>query len=199
MTTLLNGFLTSAGLIVAIGAQNAFVIQQGLRRRHLLLTATLCATIDAMLIMLGVLGLGSIIAAQPQLVLYMKYVAIAFLIVYGALSLRAARQAKATYVDHGDVSAKKAIMLVLAFSLLNPHVYLDTVLLLGSIAQTHPKQERMLFAVGAMSASFAWFFALTYASRMLAPWLSKQRTQQCIDVGIGLIMWFIAWSVAMFA
>lgn len=199
MSALLSGFFASASLIVAIGAQNAFVIQQGLRRRHLFLTAMLCASVDATLIMLGVLGLGSVIERYPTLIAIMKYSAILFLVVYGALALRAAGKPKQTFQDHGVVSAQKTIMLLLAFSLLNPHVYLDTVLLLGSIAQTIGEEHRVYFAVGAMSASFAWFFSLTYGSQLLAPWLSKERIQKAIDIVIALLMWCVAGSVAFFA
>lgn len=195
---LLKGFASSASLIMAIGAQNAFVIRQGLRRNHLLLTAFLCSLIDALLIVVGVLGFGQMISAYPLLIEITKYFAIIFLFVYGAFSLKSAFKAKRLENEQEKInqSRKKTVLMLLAFSLLNPHVYLDTVVLLGSIASQHPINEQIYFAFGAIGASFSWFFTLTYGSRFLAPLLKQASAWKIIDTFIALTMWGIAVSLA---
>ena len=194
---LLKGFSASGGLIVAIGAQNAFVIRQGLLRRHLLLTALLCASIDALLILLGVLGFGPLISAYPLCIELSKYFAVIFLLFYGGVSLKSALRPKCLKdaKEQRLISAKKTLFLLLALSLLNPHVYLDTVILLGSIALQQPPQSQIYFALGAISASFIWFFTITYGSRLLAPFLSKESSWRIIDSLIALTMWGIALSL----
>ncbi|MBS3903163.1 MAG: amino acid transporter [Anaplasmataceae bacterium] len=187
----------SGSLIVAIGAQNAFVIRQGLLRRHLLLTALLCSLIDALLIILGVLGFGQIVSSYPGLVELSKWFAIIFLGFYGAVSLKSAFKPKSLEgaEEKPFPSRKKTILLLLALSLLNPHVYLDTVILLGSIASQQPVHEQMYFALGAVSASFVWFFAITYGSRFLSPFLRKQSSWRIIDGVVALTMWGIAMTL----
>lgn len=194
LTPLLTGFATGGSLIVAIGAQNAFVIKQGLLRRHLFLTAGLCSLIDATLIAFGVLGFGQIISDYPSIIELSKYFAVAFLLFYGAISLRSAFANKALESAQDNIlpTIKGTILMLLAFSLLNPHVYLDTVILLGSIASQHPEHEQLYFALGAISASFAWFFSITYGSRLLSPLLRKPGTWKVIDGAVALIMWGIA-------
>lgn len=194
---LLKGFASSASLIVAIGAQNAFVIRQGLLRNHLLLTALLCSLIDAALITLGVLGFGQMISAYPLLIETTKYFAIAFLLAYGVLSLKSAFKNKALENEKSQnvQSRKKTVLLLLGLSLLNPHVYLDTVILLGSIASQHPAEEQFYFALGAIVASFIWFFSISYGSRFFAPFLCHSVSWKIIDFFIALIMWGIALSL----
>jgi len=191
--TLLKGFSTSGSLIMAIGAQNAFVIRQGLLRRHLLLTALICSLIDGLLIILGVLGFGHVISAYPSLIELSKYFAIIFLFLYGAISLKSAFKPKSLeeVEEKTFPSVKRTVFLLLALSLLNPHVYLDTVILLGSIASQQPAHQQIYFALGAISASFVWFFALTYGSRFLAPLLRKPRSWRIIDCLVALTMWAI--------
>ena len=193
----LKGFASSASLIVAIGAQNAFVIRQGLLQNHLLLTASLCSLIDAILITVGVLGFGQIIAAYPLLIEITKYFAIIFLFAYGVLSLKSAFKNKLleNERDQAVQSRKKTVLLLLALSLLNPHVYLDTVILLGSIASQHPLNEQFYFTIGAIGASFIWFFSLSYGSRFLAPFLRSSLSWKIIDTGIAFVMWGIALGV----
>ncbi len=195
---LLKGFSTSGGLIVAIGAQNAFVIRQGLLRRHLLLTALLCSGIDAFLILSGVLGFGHVVSVCPSLIELSKYFAIVFLGFYGAFSLKSAFKPRPLDDVESKVllSTKRTILMLLALSLLNPHVYLDTVILLGNIASQQPVHEQLYFAVGAISASFIWFFAITYGSYFLAPLLRKQSVWRVIDSLIAFIMWGIAISLS---
>lgn len=190
IVTFLKGFTTGAGLIVAIGAQNAFVMRQGLLRRHLFLTALLCASIDALLIILGVLGFGKILSAYPLSIQLAKYFAIVFLFFYGILSLKSAFQIRALSAIQKQnlASVKATIFLLLGLSLLNPHVYLDTVILLGSIAAQQPTQLQFYFALGAITASFSWFFALSYGSQLLTPFLQKPAVWKFIDILIALTM-----------
>lgn len=196
---LLKGFVTSGSLIVAIGAQNAFVIRQGLLQRHLLVTALLCSFIDAILITSGILGFGHKISSFPILVEAAKYFSVIFLLTYGAISLRSAFKRK-SLADSEQIpfpSIKKTILLLLGFSLLNPHVYLDTVILLGSIATQQPAHTQIYFALGAVGASFTWFFSLTYGSRFLAPFFSKQNSWKIIDTLVAITMWAIALTLLL--
>lgn len=190
---LMKGFFSSASLIISIGAQNAFVIRQGLARRDLLLTAFLCAFIDAVLIVLGVLGFGQIIAEYPFLIVLTKGFAILFLVLYGAYSFKSIFESKRLSEEQqGIYSRRKTLLLLLMLTLLNPHVYLDTVILLGSIAAQYPSHEQFYFAIGAIGASFFWFFSLTYGTRYLAPLLNKPTAWKIIDGLTGLTMWGIA-------
>jgi L-lysine exporter family protein LysE/ArgO len=195
---LLKGFTTGGSLIIAIGAQNAFVIQQGLLRRHLFLTAFLCALLDAFLIILGVLGFGQIVTEYPFAIELSKYFAIIFLLFYGMLSFKSALKVKALeHAERSLPSKRRTIAMLLALCLLNPHVYLDTVILLGSIASQQPTDEQLYFAFGAMSASFVWFFSITYGSRFLAPFLQNQVVWRLIDGLIAITMWGIALSLLL--
>jgi len=195
LLTLAKGFGVSGSLIVAIGAQNTFVIRQGLKQQHLLLTALLCSIIDSLLIVSGVAGMGHFISFYPLVIELTKYFAIIFLFFYGVISFKSAFKTKSmteSLEGNASPSVKKTILALLAFSLFNPHVYLDTVILLGSIALQEPAQEQGYFAVGAMCASFIWFFSITYGARFLAPFLQKERAWKIIDTCIGLMMWGIA-------
>ncbi len=194
---LLKGFASSASLIIAIGAQNVFVIRQGLLQNHLFLTALLCSSIDAILITTGVFGFGQVISAYPLLIEITKYFAVAFLLAYGVLSLKSAFTNKNLENKRNQAaqSRKKTVLLLLALSLLNPHVYLDTVILLGSIASQHSLDEQFYFAIGAIAASFIWFFSISYGSRFLAPFLSNALAWKIIDICIAFIMWGIAVSL----
>lgn len=193
--TLFKGFATSASLIMAIGAQNAFVIRQGLARNYLFLTAFMCSILDAFLISLGIVGFGELITIYPELMNITKYFAIAFLVVYGFLSLKSAFKAKSLTTHHPVRSLQKTILLLLTFSLLNPHAYLDTVVLLGSIAAELPVNDQIYFGIGAVSASFIWFFSLTYGSHLLSPLLNHASTWRVIDILIAIMMWGIALSL----
>jgi L-lysine exporter family protein LysE/ArgO len=191
---LLKGFATSAGLIVAIGAQNAFVIRQGLMKQHVFLTVCLCFMIDAVLMVVGIVGFGEILSYYPKFIEGAKYFAVVFLCVYGLVSLRSALKLRNLSIGHeqSPSSLRKTVLLTLAMSLLNPHVYLDTVILLGSIALQEPQANRIYFAIGAISASFLWFFGLGYGSKHLAPFLSNSRSWKIIDIFTSFVMWATA-------
>src|SRR5438270_10701351 len=160
------GFLTGAALIVAIGAQNAFVLRQGLRREHVLPIVSVCAGADALLIAAGVAGLGALVKAAPALLAIARYGGAAFLMAYGALAARRAFKVEAMTVDAREgAPLGAALTACLAFTFLNPHVYLDTVVLVGSLASQRPRAGAAAFGFGAAAASFAWFFGLGSGSR----------------------------------
>lgn len=196
LLTFFKGFSVSVSvsLIVAIGAQNAFVVRQGLLCCHLFLTALICASLDAILISLGILGFGHLVSSYPLAIQITKYFAILFLLIYGAFSIKAAfkPQALSLASANGRISLKRTVCILLALTLLNPHAYLDTVILLGSIASQHPTDEQVAFGLGAISASFAWFFGITYGSRLLAPLLCKPLPWKIFDVLTALMMLGIA-------
>ena len=195
MTTLAftSGFATSAALIVAIGAQNAFVLRQGLARAHVLPVVLVCALSDALLITLGVAGLGALVQASPVLLDVARYGGAAFLIVYGAAS---ARRALSDHALAGGGRASTnlgaALAACLAFTYLNPHCWLDTVVLLGAVATQRPAAERASFGGGAVLASAVWFFALGYGARLLAPLFARPLAWRLLDATIALVMWAIA-------
>lgn len=195
----LKGFTVSGSLIVAIGAQNAFVIKQGLMQRHLFLTACLCSLLDGALILCGILGFGTLVNEYPLLIDAAKYFSVLFLAVYGAFSLKSAFTPRTleNTSESAAASWKKTVLLLLTFTLLNPHTYLDTVVLLGSIASQHQDHEQLHFALGAIMASFTWFFSITYASRFLAPLLKNPLSWKIIDGLIALTMWVIAGTILL--
>ncbi len=188
----LPGFFLGFSLILAIGAQNAFVLRQGLRRQHVFWTCLTCALSDAVLIAAGVAGFGHLAMLAPWLDLAMRLGGAAFLICYGGLALRNAwRGGAALHAGGGDGSTLLATLLsVLAFTWLNPHVYLDTVVLIGSISAQY--SDRLAFGLGAVCASFTFFFGLGYGARLLAPFFGRPRAWQVLDGLIGLTMWAIA-------
>lgn len=188
----LSGFALSFSLILAIGAQNAFVLRQGLRREHVFWVCLTCAVSDAILITAGVVGFGSLAARVPWFEPLMRYGGAAFLGVYGAFSLRSAWRGGAVLLaSEGSGRALwPSLLTVLAFTWLNPHVYLDTLVLIGSISAQY--DARTLFGAGAVTASFVFFFGLGYGARAIAPLFARQRAWQVLDLVIGLTMWAIA-------
>lgn len=190
----LQGLLLSFGLIVAIGAQNAFVLRQGLRREHVGSIVLFCALADAILIILGVMGLGELLGQSPLLTRGLALVGALFLATYGTQAWRRARRPGASLVVAGgaQISRRAALGQAAAFTLLNPHVYLDTVLLVGSVGAQHLLPLRWVFTAGAVSASALWFSLLGFGARKLAPWFSRPRSWQWLDGLIGLLMWSLA-------
>lgn len=194
-----NGFLTSLTLIVAIGAQNAFVLRQGIRREHVFTVALICALSDALLISLGVAGVGRWVRQTPMLLTIATYGGAAFLFVYGLLAARRAFAAtdNALRIDENSqrLSLKAAVLSCLAFTYLNPHVYLDTVVLLGSISSQYEAGSRWSFGVGAVISSVVWFFSLAYGARMLAPVFEQPRAWRMLDASIAVVMFAVAISL----
>ncbi|MFT3664497.1 LysE/ArgO family amino acid transporter [Piscinibacter sp.] len=193
----LTGFATSAALIVAIGAQNAFVLRQGLARTHVLPVVLVCALSDALLITLGTLGLGRWVQESPALLALTRWGGAAFLLAYAALAARRAFSPHALSLQGGAVTnLRAALAACLAFTYLNPHCWLDTVVLLGSIAAQRPPGERFAFGAGAASASLVWFFSLGYGARLLAPLFARPAAWRVLDAAIALVMTAIAITLA---
>ena len=193
MTAFLSGLTLGLGLIIAIGAQNAFVLRQGLKREHVFWVCLVCALSDAVLIAAGVAGFGFIIERFPWLIEAMRYGGAAFLIIYGVRSALAAFRSTETLEAAASAagSLRKAILTCLAFTWLNPHVYLDTVVLLGSIS-TQFGDARPLFAAGAMLGSFGFFFSLGYGARLLRPLFANVTAWRLLDAATALVMFAIA-------
>lgn len=185
----LAGFATSLSLIVAIGAQNAFVLRQGLRREHVLPVVLTCALSDALLISSGILGLGALLTRSQLALDIAKFGGAAFLYTYAALAAkRAFKPGAITATDRGPAALRSVVLTCLGFTYLNPHVYLDTVVLLGSLANQRGTDGRWLYGLGAVTASFTWFFALGFFSGNLAKVFSRPRAWQFLDSAIALIM-----------
>lgn len=192
----IRGFGMSAALIVAIGAQNAFVLRAGLRREHVLAVVLVCALSDALLIGLGVLGVGALVQASPGLLALARYGGAAFLVGYGALAARRAwRSTGMALHEAPKTSLRTALVTCLALTYLNPHCWLDTVVLLGAVAGQLPATQRTSFGLGATLASFVWFFALGYGARLLRGVFARPAAWRWLDGAIALVMWSIAASL----
>ncbi|MCM3779961.1 LysE/ArgO family amino acid transporter [Microbacterium hydrocarbonoxydans] len=215
MLSVLSGLGLGLSLIVAIGAQNVFVLRQGIRREHVLPVVVVCALSDALLILAGVAGLGFVISAAPWLVVVARWAGALFLLGYGLLAARRAwRGGEQLRVDDAPTTGAApegggaatatatrtalapVLLTVLALTWLNPHVYLDTVLMLGSIAATHG-EERWLFAAGAIVASILWFTALGFGARYLGRWLRTERSWRILDGIIAVVMIALAVSLVL--
>ena len=197
MQAILPGLLTGLSLIVAIGAQNAFVLRQGLLRKHVFVIVLICALSDALLIALGVLGLGSLIAALPWLLEVIRWVGVAFLVWYGSSSLRRfIKQDSLKAAESSVVSLKEAVLTTLALTFLNPHVYLDTVIFISGIASQFGDQK-WFFAIGAVVASFVWFFSLGLGASKAAVLVSKPVFWKVLDIFIAAVMFSLAITLAV--
>ena len=196
LTSFVTGFLLGASLIIAIGAQNAFILRQGLLRQHVFVLCLICALADALLIAAGVAGMGTLIASSPLLLAAIRLGGAAFLLFYAWISIRRALSPQSLDSrGNSEPDIKKAILTCLAFTFLNPHVYLDTVLLVGGLSANYQGNARLLYTIGAMSASFVWFFGLGYGARLLAPVFAKPRAWQVLDFAIAAVMTAIAVSL----
>lgn len=192
------GFRLGFGLILAIGAQNAFVLRQGLRREHVFASCLFCAGSDAVLIGLGVSGFAAASLAAPWLAPALRWAGAAFLVLYGLRSWRAALRGGESLVsaEGGAESLGQVLALMAAMTWLNPHVYLDTVVLLGSVSAQYPGRA-VAFAAGAMAASFSFFFGLGYGARLLAPVFARSGAWRVLDGLVGATMWSLALGLAL--
>jgi L-lysine exporter family protein LysE/ArgO len=192
-----TGFALGATLIIAIGAQNAFVLRQGLRREHVLMIVAFCALADLLLISAGVAGVARVLGEAPQLTLALTVAGTAFLAWYGIRALARARRANSMNVAEtaNRISLRNAVAQAAGFTFLNPHVYLDTVLLMGSIGARQPADLRFWFVGGAAAASGAWFTTLGFGARLLRPVFRTPRAWQVLDTLIGLTMLALAASL----
>jgi L-lysine exporter family protein LysE/ArgO len=187
-----TGFASGLALIIAIGAQNAFVLRQGLKRQNIFAVVLFCAVADAVLIGAGILGLGAVIESVPWLLVVLRFGGAAYLVWFGISSIRRAIS-PSTLEASGQAKSNlaKAIGTAAALTFLNPHVYIDTVILLGSIGNQFVN-DRWWFWLGASIGSFVWFFGLGYFARVLAPFTSSMKFWRILDSLIALVMFFIA-------
>lgn len=195
MTVFLQGLGTGAGLIIAIGAQNAFVLSQGVRKQYVWIVAFICALCDGLLIFSGAAGVGKMVTANPVLKEITAWGGALFLFYYGMKSLRSAIAGgalKRSAEKSNNDTLLKVVGATLAVTLLNPHVYLDTLVLVGSISGQFGEQGRFIFALGASTASFLWFFSLGGGGVMLAPVFESEKAWRLLDITVWLVMWGIA-------
>ena len=198
MQALIAGLVTGLSLIVAIGAQNAFVLRQGLARKHVLVIVTLCSLSDALLIILGVLGLGKAIEQLPQMLEVIRWFGVGYLIWFGIGSLRKAFRDEILEVNNQQQSGlKKTVLTTLGLTFLNPHVYLDTVIFVGGLSHQFGNQTGY-FTFGAIAASFLWFFGLGFGASKLSPLMSKAVFWKILDSAISLVMFTLAITLALF-
>lgn len=198
MDAFISGFGLSLSLILAIGAQNAFVLKQGIKQEHVFLVSFICALSDALLILAGVLGFGFLVEQFPALQTFAQYGGFLFLFFYGMKSFYSSWKMSHELEPEGENtrSRLKTVLLTLAFTWLNPHVYLDTVILLGSVS-TKFGSLAPLFGLGAMSASFGFFFSLGYGARILAPLFKKPIAWKILEALIGVVMLLLAFMVLL--
>ena len=191
----LAGLGTGASLIMAIGAQNAFVLRQGLQKRHVGLVVAICVLADVSLILVGVAGMGLVVQQHAGLLRWLRYVGAAFLLGYGLLAAWRAVQGSSGLQPTGseiDGDRWHVALGCLGFTLLNPHVYLDTVVLLGSVSTRYAGSAHWWFAVGAGTASVLWFVALGYGARLLLPWFRSPLAWRLLDAFVAVLMLVLA-------
>lgn len=195
---LLQGFGLGATMIIPIGAQNAYVLNQGIKRQHHLTTAATCGVLDMIFITLGIFGGGALISKNTTLLIAVTLGGIAFLSAYGFLSLRAAlnpAKRAESLSNPASVGRKAVIFGAFAVTVFNPHLYLDTVVILGSIGGQFQGDERISFAIGTILASFVWFFTLSVAAAKMSDTLAKPRVRQVIDMAVAAMMFMIAMAL----
>mgnify|MGYP005995628379 FL=1 len=193
----LKGFVVTISLIMAIGAQNAYILKLGLLKQYVLMAVLMCITFDFILISAGVFGLGYFIQVNQLLINCIAIFGIVFLCFYAILSFRSAFKNASLQVD-GNVKTnplKQVVSLILVFTFLNPHTYLDTILLIGGIGANIENDLKIYFLLGAVSASTIWFFSLGFGARFLIPLFKKPVTWKILDISIGILMLFIAYSL----
>ncbi len=207
LLSFIEGFVVSIGLIVAIGPQNAYVLRQGIRQRHAAQVAGVCFVIDATLITLGVVGVGKFIASNETLSMVLGWGGVLFLGWFAARSIKAAIKPEVLDAAHMDAAAgdakggnaKTAMMHAAAFSLLNPWVYMDTMVLIGGVSVRYATDgERLAFLIGAVLASFVWFFGLALGGKKMAPLFQKTITWRVLDSFIAFVMIAVALNLIRF-
>lgn len=199
---ILIGFGSGLSLIVAIGAQNAFVLRQGIRRENVLSVVLICALTDAFLELLGVAGIGYVIERAPLVIEIVRWGGVIFLVWYAWTAIRRARKPEVLQIEEDDDptnrsgTRRKVVLACLAITFLNPHVYLDTMVLMGSIGNAQGDPERWWFALGGALASLIWFAVLGYGARALTPFFTTPRSWQILDGIVAAIMLVIALRLA---
>lgn len=202
LSEIVNGALISASLIIAIGAQNLFVLKQGLLKNHIFYVSAICFVCDFGLMSIGILGLGTFISRNPLITNILAILGALFLIWYGfgafksAINGTSSMQIESQSTD--NTSRIKVVMATLAVTLLNPHVYLDTVVIVGGIAGTLNSQQKLAFLIGAVCVSFIWFFSIGYGARLLTPLFKQKRMWVILDCIVGAVMFYIAYRLVMY-
>jgi L-lysine exporter family protein LysE/ArgO len=196
-SAMLQGVILGAGMIIPLGAQNAYILGQGINRNHHLLAATLCIVCDIALIWAGIFGVSVLINSSELLTLIITWGGILFLGVYGLVSFKAVLSNRYEQSNNHSVfkSKKVVIATTLAVTLLNPHVYLDTVMILGSVGSQFKGNAQLAFGVGTIIASILWFYGLATGAAKMGPFLAQPKVLRVIDFVVGCIMWFIAFSL----
>jgi len=197
MNAILPGFLTGLSLIIAIGAQNAFVLRQGLTRKYIIPVVLICSLSDALLITLGTAGLGALIQTIPLLLEILRWLGVGYLTWFGISAVRKVLAKDTLHVsDESSVSLKRTILMTLGFTFLNPHVYLDTVIFIGSLANQFG-ENKWSFALGAVCASFFWFFSLGFTASKMAVLMAKPMFWKILDIFIAAVMFSLAINLAV--
>ncbi len=192
---MLKGFVIGAGLIIPIGAQNSYILSQSIRKNHHLMAATICIFCDMLLMTIGVFGGGALINSNSFLSALITWGGIIFLTVYGAIFFKEFCCAnKGDLIKEMSPSTRKVVIFTtLAVTLLNPHAYLDTVVIIGSVSGQFDDADKLTFLFGTLLASVAWFYALSLGAAKMSPWLSTRKVQRAINLLVALLMWGIAW------
>ncbi|MCH2057456.1 MAG: LysE/ArgO family amino acid transporter [Thalassotalea sp.] len=199
MLTMAKGFLIGAGMIIPIGAQNSYILTQSIKKNYHLMVATICVICDFTLMTLGVFGGGALVASNDIAYYALTIAGILFLTVYGAIFFNEfLKSSIGSIAESSAPSTRKAVLFTtLAVTLLNPHVYLDTVVIIGSISGQYQGSEKWWFWLGILMASLTWFYSLALAAAKMSPWLSKGKVQQGINLFVAVIMWSIAVSLVV--
>lgn len=200
MSAAIQGFILSLSMIIPIGSQNSMLLSQGINKNHHLMTAGLFMLYDALLISLGVLGGSLILASNDVFFTMLTWGGIIFLLGYGAMSFKSAISGIKSDTNHNGVSQKSVKVVVLTtliVTFLNPHAYIDTVMVIGSVGGQYNGNAKIYFLIGAILASIVWFSTLALGAAKLSVQLSKPKVKSVIDFAIGVVMWFIAWSLLM--
>ncbi|PXZ02425.1 amino acid transporter [Gilliamella apicola] len=202
MSEILRGALISASLIIAIGAQNLFVLKQGLLRNHIFYVSGICFICDFVLMSIGILEVGTFISNNPFITNILAILGALFLIWYGFKAFKSAIKGTSSMQvqsqDSNNNSLVKVILATLAITLLNPHVYLDTVVIVGGIAGTLNSEQKMAFLTGAVCVSFIWFFSIGYGARLLTPLFKQKKMWVVLDCLVGLVMFYIAYRLILY-
>lgn len=202
ISEIMRGALISASLIIAIGAQNLFVLKQGLLKNHIFFVSAICFICDFTLMSIGILGVGSFISANPLITNILAILGAIFLIWYGYNAFKSALKGTSSMQvesqDNKNNNLMKVVLATLAVTLLNPHVYLDTVVIVGGIAGTLNSEQKMAFLIGAVCVSFLWFFGIGYGARLLTPLFKQKRMWVILDCIVGLVMFYIAYRLIIY-
>lgn len=197
MITFLTGMATGLSLIVAVGPQNALVIRQGVRREHLGAVLAICIAADALLILAGTVGIGVLVERVPVALVILRWLGVAYLVWFAIGSFRSAARAKGLEAGSGERTLAAVVGTTLALTFLNPAVYLDTVVMLGNLANQNGPDLRWVFAAGAILGSLLWFLVIGYGSKSLAPWLARPAVWRWLDIAIGVVILVIALRLAI--